>query len=342
MTVKTLPLKDALAKLALPATDRNLFSSPEWMKVIVCTYGTRIFVKYIERDAKVSSYVFYTVVKNFLEWKICLCSYCDYCDGYVNCAQDWEDFFQDFRREYPSYRIAVRNLRDDLVRANPHFQLLSQEWFHLLNLQDSLEAIWNRTHESFRSAVKQGKKKEISVRVCEKKYLADFYRLHLRLRKNKYRVFPQPLAFFENIWNEYMERKKGFMLGAFFREQLVAANIYLECGNTLYYKFNTSDLSATHLRPNNVLFWEGIELAKKRGLEYLDLGSSGLEQKGLILFKEHAGVKGQYIFHLGFAPPGFKFSKKRILKAFTTICTRPWMPEAAVRWGSQIIYPYLA
>ncbi len=123
---------------------------------------------------------------------------------------------------------------------------------------------------------------------------------------------------------------------------MIAANVYLVCGNTLYYKFNTSSLEALSLRPNNLLFWEGIKLAKDRNLALIDMGSSGWDQKGLILFKDHTGAQTMDIVHLGYTPEGYRFSQKIILKILTRFFTLPWMPDFMVRLGSHLIYPYLA
>jgi lipid II:glycine glycyltransferase (peptidoglycan interpeptide bridge formation enzyme) len=123
---------------------------------------------------------------------------------------------------------------------------------------------------------------------------------------------------------------------------LIAANMYLICANTLYYKINTSSLEALHFRPNNLMFWEGIKFAKERGLEYVDLGSSGCEQEGLILFKNHTGAKIYDITHLGYAPPNYKFSQKRILRIMTKSFTLPFVPDFMIKMGSHWIYPYLA
>ena len=173
--------------------------------------------------------------------------------------------------------------------------------------------------------------------------LKEFFEMHLRLRKHKYRLFAQPYRFFETIWEEYMDKGKGFLLGVFdAQEKMLAANVYLVCGSTLYYKFNTSRLDSLVDRPNNLLLWEGIKLAKEHRLELLDLGSSGLEQDGLVRFKDHSGAERLKITHLGFAPPDYKFSQKRILRTFTNFCTLPWLPDGVSRWGSNIIYPYLA
>ena len=232
--VKTLPLPEAFQTLALPGLSRNLFSSADWLNVIYNTYRSKLFVKYIERDGRVASYIFYSVVKNFLEWKICSCSYCDYCDGLVESPEDWQAFFESIRSEYPQYRIAVRNLRDELVRGNPNFQVLSKERFHILDVRDQLDNLWKRTHDSFKSAVKQGEKSGITVKRCSHEDLKEFYKLHLQLRKKKYRIFPQPYRFFENMWQQYMEKGQGMLLGAFDNHgKMIAANIYLICGNTL-------------------------------------------------------------------------------------------------------------
>lgn len=341
--VKTLPLEQAVSQLSLPRLDRNLFSSPQWLNVIQKTYGTKLFVKYIERDQQIESYIMYSVVHNFLEWKICICSYCDYCDGFVKDEKDWRLFFEALKIEFPRYRIAVRNLRDECARNAGVFKVLDTECFHFLDVRASIEELWKRCHDSHKAAVNQAGRKGVTVKRCEKSNLKDFYRLHLGVRKNKYRIFPQPFKFFENIWDAFMPQGNGFLLGAFSPEgKFIGGNVYLVCGNTLYYKFNTSDKDALQYRPNNVLFWEGIKLAKELGLSYIDLGSSGYEQTGLIRFKEHAGAQAMEITHLGYHPSDYKFSQKRILKALTWFFTLPWMPDVCVRWGSSVIYHYLA
>lgn len=341
--VKTLTFHEAVHTLNLPGLQRNLFSSMEWLSVVQKTYNLRLFVKYIPRNESVASYIVYSVVKNFLEWKICICSYCDYFDGYIEKPSDWQEFFDSLHAEYPRYRIAVRNLRDESVRQNPNFKVLSKEHFHILDVRPDLDTLWKRTHASFRSPVKQASKAGVVVKRCGKDGLKKFYALHLKLRKNKYRLFPQPYRFFDDIWQEYMENNRGVLLGAFDKEgRFIGGTVFLICGNTLYYKFNTSDLNYLKLRPNNILMWEGIKFAKERNLEYVDMGSSGCEQKGLILFKNHTGAQCGDITHLGFAPPDYKFSQKRILKFMTRLFTLPWMPNFMLRLGSRLIYPYLA
>lgn len=343
--IKTLPLFEAFDTLDLPETERNLFSSESWQKVIDRTYGLKLFCKYIEENGSVRSYFIYSVVHNFLEWKICVGSYCDYLDCHVHSPEDWHLFFEAIRREYPQYRMAVRNLKDETARTCPDFELLSKEKHHEIDVRDDLDVLWKNTHRSFKAAYKRALNNNLKFERCGKERLADFYNLHLKLRKNKYKIFPQPYRFFDNIWKEYMDKDKGVLFGAFNEKgEFVAAQIFLLCGNTLFYKFSTSRQDALHLKPNNMLMWEGIKFAKERGAQWIDLGSSGIEQEGLIWFKTHICDKTQEndIHHIGFAPPGYKFSQKRIFRAYTKLFTLPVMPNFMVRLGSKVIYPFLA
>jgi len=341
--VKTLPLFEALEKLNLPDMHRNLFSSPAWFRVIRTTYHPQIFMKYIEENGRVRSHVVYTVVKNFLEWKICILSYCDYCDAPVASQEDWRMIFESFRQDFPRHRIAVRTLRDDKARACGCFHELSRERFHLLDIHADVDTLWKNLDGSFRNQVRQGERRGLVCREGSLKDLWQFYLLHVNLRKVKYRIFAQPYTFFRAIWDEYMAKGNGFLLCGFGPDgKMVGGTIFLVCGDTLYYKVNTSSPSALEYRSNNVILWEGIKRAKARGLKFVDLGSSGIEQHGLVHFKDSTGAKRFDIVHIGYHPEGYVFSQKRILKMYTRFMTMPWMPTFITRLGSHLIYPFLA
>jgi hypothetical protein len=343
MIVKTLPIDRALAELRFPDADRNLFSSPAWLRVIRRAYNANIFVKYIERNGIIDAYVFYTVVRNFLEWKVCVLSYCDYCDAHISSTEDWRAFFDALKAEYPGYRIVVRSLRDEPARGSGCFKELSREYFHILDLSPVEEDLWKGLKGEFRSQVRQATKRGVSVRPCTEKELEKFYWLHVRLRKSKYGIFAQPFSFFRVIWEEFIAKGNGFVLGSFLPDgRMIGGTLYLVCGDTLYYKINTSSRDALEYRSNNVLLWEGIRRAKAMGLKFLDMGSSGLHQDGLVRFKDATNAKRMEITHIGYHPEGYHFSQKRILKAYTRIFNAPFIPDVVTSWGSHLIYHYLA
>ena len=341
----TLPLFDAYLRFNLLHAQNNLFSSQAWQRVLHQTYGLKLFCKFIEEEGALQSYIIYSVVHNFLEWKICVGSYCDYLDNQVQHPDHWHHFFEAIREEYPRYRIAVRNLKDASARSCADLKLLSKEKHHEIDLRDALDVIWRETPATFKKAYKKSLTGDLTFRRCDRTHLPEFYRLHLRLRKNKYRIFPQPYRFFVHIWEEFMNNDRGVLLGAFNnRGEMVAGQVFLIAGKTLFYKFSASHPQDLHQKPNNLLIWEGIKYAKEKGLQRLDLGSSAVDQDGLIWFKTHIAKRTieRDIHHLGFAPPEYRFSRKRILKAYTGLLTSPLMPDLLVKFGSNLIYPYLA
>lgn len=341
--IKTLPIKEALATLKLPGREDNLFSSPDWLRVIDRAYGPKLFIKYIERDGEIVSYVFYSVVKNFLEWKVCVLSYCDYCDAHISSTDDWLMIFEAVKQEYPGFRIVVRSLRDEAARACGAFKELSREYFHILDIRKDIDTVWMGLKDKFRNQVRQGGKRGLTVRRCERNELVKFFSLHVKLRKHKYGIFAQPWKFFDVIWDEFIAKDKGFLLGAFAPDgRMVGGTLFLVCGNTLYYKINTSSQDALDFRSNNCLLWEGIRLAKERGLEFVDLGSSGLTQEGLVAFKDATGARRMEIVHIGYHPQGYVFSQKRLLKAYTKFFAAKWMPDWITNLGSSLIYKFLA
>lgn len=343
ITVRTMSASKALETLDLPDPQRNLFSSPAWIRAVMRAYGVRVFVKYIEREGRVDSYVFYTVVKNFLEWKVCVLSYCDYCDAHVSSPGDWQAIFQELRSEFPKFRIVVRSLRDEHVRQSGCFDELSREYFHLLDVASGADGLWKNLKGVFRNQVRQAVRRGLTVRPLSRKELPDFFMMHVRLRKGKYGIFAQPYRFFEVLWDEFMARGQGFILGAFSPDgKMIGATLYLICGDTLYYKINTSSLDALGYRSNNLLLWEGIRRACERGLKFVDLGSSGLKQDGLVAFKDSTGARRMDIIHIGYHPSGYVFSQKRILKAYTRLFNASWLPDRVTSWGSSLIYHFLA
>ncbi|MBF0122287.1 MAG: GNAT family N-acetyltransferase [Candidatus Omnitrophica bacterium] len=344
MTIlRTILAKDAFDKLVLPDPERNLFSSPSWVRVIMRAYGVKVFVKYIERNGKIDAYVFYTVVKNFLEWKVCVLSYCDYCDAHISSVEDWQAIFNELRREYPKFRIVVRSLRDEGVRQSGCFQELSREYYHCLDIALDVDTLWKNLKGVFRNQVRQAVRKGLTVRPLFRHELYAFFMMHVRLRKRKYGIFAQPYRFFEVVWDEFVSRDKGFILGAFAPDgRLIGGTMYLVCGETLYYKINTSTLGTLEYRSNNLLLWEGIRMACERGLKFVDLGSSGLHQDGLVAFKDSTGAGRMEIVHVGHHPQGYVFSQKRILKVYTRLFNAPSVPDRVTCWGSSLIYHFLA
>ena len=176
--------------------------------------------------------------------------------------------------------------------------------------------------------------------------LRGFYGLHVGLRKRKYRLLAQPPSFFDAIARRFGEADGWFPLGAYLGDRLVAATIYLRWGDTLYYKFNASALDALDARPNNLLVWEGITLARSLGCRRVDLGPSDDDQPGLIRFKRYFGAKDKELRFLSYTPPEWRDERgteaRRLFGALTDLFTAPDVPDDVTARAGALLYRYFS
>ena len=65
----------------------------------------------------------------------------------------------------------------------------------------------------------------------------------------------------------------------------IAAAVFLRFGRSAVYKFGASDENDWHLRPNNLVMWEGIKHLAESGAQHLHFGRTSPGQDGLRRFK---------------------------------------------------------
>ena len=75
----------------------------------------------------------------------------------------------------------------------------------------------------------------------------------------------------------------------------MAAAVFLHQGRQALYKFGASDYGFQHLRPNNLVMWEGIRQCAARGCGRLHFGRTSLANEGLRRFKLGFGAREEEI-----------------------------------------------
>ncbi len=220
-----------------------------------------------------------------------------------------------------------------------------------MNLEVSKRARWHRLSlpaESIAPVFCRGVRKaqHMGVQVRPLSNIHEFLRLHVAVRKNKYRLLAQPALFFESIQRRFSAVGAWHALGAYHQNQLIAATIYLRCGEILYYKFSASDQGKLALRPNNLLLWEGARLAVSLGCHTLDLGPSDDDQPGLIRFKRNTGAREQELQFLTWTPPGWRKEQaaevRALLSEMTDLLTGPEVPDEVAMRAADKLYRYFA
>jgi len=61
----------------------------------------------------------------------------------------------------------------------------------------------------------------------------------------------------KNIFDHVISRDHGDVVLASFNEKVIAGAVYFDFGEKAIFKYGASDRAYHHLRPNNLIMWEG-------------------------------------------------------------------------------------
>jgi lipid II:glycine glycyltransferase (peptidoglycan interpeptide bridge formation enzyme) len=269
----------------------------------------------------------------------------DYCDPLVSSHQDWQDLFGEL--ETHGMPVLLRCLHSRIVPDDPRLAVTKQARWHGLRLGSDLEKVWSDLDKSWRGAIRKARREGVVVQtVDDETFLEEFAAMHLSVRKYKYRRLSQPQALFEAICRRFRAVRSWYPLVACHQGRVIAACVFLRWNDTLYYKFSASRAEELAVCPNNLLLWEGIQLAKNIGCRLLDLGLSDDDQLGLIRFKQRLGTEEREIRHLCYTPTGHRPERemevRRLLEQMTELFTEPTVPDEVTNRAGDMLYRYFA
>jgi len=324
----------------------DLFHSPPWLMAVAEAYGfeVRAHVLTDPAGAPVAGIAFADVDDLAGPRRVAL-PFSDAGDPLVSSSDEWQLLFESLRSD--GLPVHLRCLDDRTAPADDRLTVVKRARWHTLSLDPGLEALQAAFAPATRRALRKAERHGVSVRpLVGPDGLHHFRELHVRLRKTKYRLLAQPAAFFEAIAKHFGKVAGWHPLGAFLEGRLIAATIYLRWGDTLYYKFNASDLTALDVRPNTVLTWAGIGHARSLGCRRLDLGPTDDDQPGLIRFKRSFGAAERELRFLRYTPPGWRDGRaadaRRLLGQITSLLTEPDVPDEVSGRAGALLYRFFA
>ncbi len=213
---------------------------------------------------------------------------------------------------------------------------------HIVDLRGGPEAILGRFESSVRRAIRKAGQSNLEIQVG--RTLQDinvFYNLHSLTRK-RHGLPPQPFRFFASIARHVFELRAGFAVIARLEGRPVAASVFFRHGREAIYKYGASDFSYQHLRPSNLVMWEGIKACAAEGSEYLHLGRTSVGDEGLRRFKLGLGAREEtlHYYRYDYRQDAFVTGKDRA----ETWVNRVFglMPIPLLRLCGKILYPHLA
>jgi CelD/BcsL family acetyltransferase involved in cellulose biosynthesis len=335
---RTDPLWAALAR----GEGGSLFTSPPWIGAICDTYGfvptAQVAVEPSGRPLGGAAWIDVCDLRGHR--RIAL-PFCDRADPIVADVDTWRLVSGDaLAGDLP---FTVRCLEGSPVAADPRFVVLGEAAWHTTDLDRPLDDLYDALRANTRRNIAAAERAGVEVVLRDdEEAMEEYHRLHVGLRKRKYRLLAQPLEFFERIRKAFAPTGALCIALALVDGEPVAGAVYVVWGDTVYYKFGASRAEFLKLRPNDALHWRLIQWAHARGIRRLDWGLSDLDQPGLCAYKRNwASQEGRIrTLNAGGRPRGESAGVGQLLAEVTGLFTDPSVPDAVSERAGAALYRF--
>jgi CelD/BcsL family acetyltransferase involved in cellulose biosynthesis len=336
-----------------PCTDRrwraltlgpggSLFTSPPWLRAVSTSYGflpeARITVDRTGTPVGGNAWV---DVGDLRGRRRLTLPFSDRADPIVGDVAGWTRLAEDALAGDLPY--TVRCLDSSPACADPRMTVTAAAAWHETTLSRPLDELYRALRPQTRRTIATAQRAGVEVLLSDQvDAVVTFHRLHVELRKRKYRRLAQPLEFFLQIWQAFAPADGIRTALAVVDGQVIAGALYLIWGDRIYYKFGASLAEFLRVRPNDALHWEVIRWAHGRQLRALDWGLSDLDQPGLCAYKRKwASTEGRILtLNAGGPPAGSSLDTERTLRAVTDLLTDPSVPRAVTERAGAELYRY--
>lgn len=213
---------------------------------------------------------------------------------------------------------------------------------HQLDLRVGEKQLFENLDGSVRQGVRKAGRDGVTAEISQsERAVRDFYALQC-LTRQRHGLPPQPLGFFLNLWRHLLTQEQGMVVLASWRGRPIAGAVFLRLGGRAVFKYGASDYRCQHLRPNNLVMWEGIKWLAGHGGISLDLGKTSLAHEGLRRFKRSLGASERRIEYV-------KYDLRKQTFAVEEDGVAGWhnavfraLPLFAARGAGQLLYKHWA
>jgi hypothetical protein len=213
---------------------------------------------------------------------------------------------------------------------------------HDLDLSPGEEILFSRYRSNVQRNIRRAEREGISVaNDPTPDGVREFYRLNC-LTRREHGLPPQPLRFFENLRTHVLEKGFGMLLLARRGGKAVAGAMFLHFAGKAVYKYGASDRRHQELRPNNLVFRQGIRDLCRKGVRTLSFGRTDLHHEGLRQFKLSWGAAEKTLQYVKYDVPSRSYFSAKKYQAII-----PWesamskLPVPVLRLIGHVAYRHV-
>ncbi|HME43106.1 MAG TPA: GNAT family N-acetyltransferase [Syntrophorhabdales bacterium] len=278
-------------RLILGHANYSFFHSSAWAKVLSEAYGYKPLYFTIFDGDTLSACLPVMEVKSFVTGKrgVSL-PFTDECEPLGHDPNQFEVLLNEAKahgKQAGWKYLELRGGREFL----PGIGASSTYLGHTLDLTTGEAALSGALRDSTRRNVKKAQTegvKALSLDTAES--VSQFCRLNSLTRK-EHGLPPQPLGFFEKLYEHVIAKGLGTVVVASHRNTAIAAAIYLHIGEKAIYKYGASNRTHQDLRANNLVMWKAVRQYAVQGFKSLCFGRTDMDHAGLRQFKAGWGVE---------------------------------------------------
>jgi CelD/BcsL family acetyltransferase involved in cellulose biosynthesis len=337
------PVADPRWRSLAAGPGASLFTSPPWIAAVCRTYGfapqARIAV---QPDGAPAGGVAWVSVDDARGHRLLSLPFCDRADPLVPDRSTWDAVSAPLTTG--ALPFTLRCLDGSPAVSDPRLRTVGEAAWHGTPLESGLDELRRRISGTARRNLATAERAGVRVEIRDDlDAVRTMHRLHVRLRKQKYRLLAQPVEFFERIWKEFAPAGGCCTLLASVGDEVVAGALFLEWEGVLYYKFGASAPEHLHVRPNDAIYWTAIRRGVERGLRLVDWGLSDLDQPGLVAFKRKWASVERPLLTLRAGEPAAGAPQRGLgdaLGELTRLLTDESVPDEITERAGAVLYRY--
>ena len=326
----------------------SVFHTRAWLTALQRTYGYQpVALASASPDASLQNGIVFCRVDSWITGRrLVSVPFADHCAPLIADPAQLSTFIANLKESLPEPGLKYLELRPriELPAANSAFSSVHSYCLHELDLSPPLETLFQNFHkDSIQRKIRRAEKERLTYDEGRSQDLVEiFYRLLVKTRQ-RHGLPPQPIEWFHNLTQAFGEALK--IRVAFSAGRAIAAILTLQYKDTLVYKYGASDVRFSASGGTQLLFWESIQEAKRRGLRRFDLGRSDWSNSGLITFKKRWGASAAKLAYFRMPVSSTAMPDplsgdgdwlRQRLKHFLQLVPRP-----ALRWIGRRIYRHI-